>query len=109
MLSQTAEDEAQIAKTINQLEELCINYLELERILERPLTRNYPPVYNYGRMKTEQAAEGLTIAERNRLGLGDSLYASQCIGEILQAIPREITVAAYVVKKEALYVRGGLM
>lgn len=75
-LSQTAEDEAQIARTINQLEELCTNYYELEKILEQPLVRNYPPVYKYGRMKTNQAAEGLAIAERNRLGLGDGPIAS---------------------------------
>lgn len=75
-LSQTAEDEAKIATTINQLEELCTNYYELENILEQPMVRNYPPVYKYGRMRTNQAAEGLAIAERNRLGLGDGPIAS---------------------------------
>lgn len=68
-LSQTASDEE--AQTIGKFEDLCINYYELEQILDRPLVRNYPPVYRYGRMNTEQAAEGLAIAERHRLGLGD--------------------------------------
>jgi Zn-dependent peptidase ImmA (M78 family) len=33
--------------------------------------RNYPPLYQYKGMNIEPAAEGLAIAERHRLGLGD--------------------------------------
>lgn len=67
----TAEDEARIAESISLLEELCRDYLELEQITNKPLVRNYPPVYQYKGRKTEPAAEGLAMAERNRLGLGD--------------------------------------
>lgn len=67
----TAEDDARIQESISQLEELCRNYLELEQIVGDILPRNYPPVYNYKGRETEQAAEGLAIAERLRLGLGD--------------------------------------
>lgn len=34
-----------------------------------------------------------------------ALYASQKMSEVLQSIPRKITVAAYVFDKEALFVR----
>jgi Zn-dependent peptidase ImmA (M78 family)/DNA-binding XRE family transcriptional regulator len=65
------EDEARITESIHRLEELCRNYLELEQITQKPLVRNYPQVYQYKGMKTEPAAEGLAITERNRLGFGD--------------------------------------
>lgn len=71
-LSRTDADEAQVAESIEQLQDLCTNYLELEQILEKPLARNYPPVYRHDGLRTEQAAEGLAIAERNRLGLGEA-------------------------------------
>ncbi len=67
----TAEDEARIAESVSLLEELCRNYLELEQITNKPLVRNYPPIYRYKGRRTESAAEGLAIAERSRLGLGD--------------------------------------
>lgn len=37
-----------------------------------------------------------------------SLYASECMADILRSIPPDITVAAYVANQEALYVRGEL-
>lgn len=65
------EEEVQIRETIDLFVELCTNYLELEQLTNSPLTQNYPPVYNHKGLRTEQAAEGLAIAERNRLGLGE--------------------------------------
>jgi Zn-dependent peptidase ImmA (M78 family)/DNA-binding XRE family transcriptional regulator len=62
---------AAISATVNHLEELSTNYYELEQISQQPLRYNYPPIYQYGRLSTEQAAEALAISERNRLGLGD--------------------------------------
>lgn len=67
---QTQAAETAITATVTHLEELCTNYYELEQISEQPLRYNYPPVYQYGRLPTEQAAEGLAMAERHRLGLG---------------------------------------
>lgn len=64
--------ESAIAQTVTHLEELCTNYYELEQICDQPLRYNYPSLYTYGRLNTEQAAEGLAIAERNRLGLGSA-------------------------------------
>jgi len=64
-------DEQAIAPYIETLEELCRNYLELEEIMEAPLTRKYPPVYEVAGLPLEQAAESVALEERNRLGLGD--------------------------------------
>lgn len=65
------EDEALIAPSINLLEELARNYLELEEIMSAPLVQKYPPEYSVRGLKTEQAAESIALEERNRLGLGD--------------------------------------
>lgn len=65
------EDEAKIVEAIDSLVELCTNYLELEQLTKEPLAQNYPPIYRSTGLRTEQAAEGLAIAERNRLGLGE--------------------------------------
>lgn len=70
-LSRTAADDERVAASIELLQELCVNYLELEQIMNKPLVQNYPPVYRSDGRRIEQAAEGLAIAERNRLGLGD--------------------------------------
>ncbi|KYC38475.1 transcriptional regulator [Scytonema hofmannii PCC 7110] len=61
----------QINPTIQRIEELCRNYLELEKIMDAPLPRNYPQEYDLTNMPIEAAAESIAIAERQRLGLGD--------------------------------------
>ena len=65
------EEEARIDPIIQRLEELCRNYLELERIVDAPLPRNYPQEYDVTGMPIEAAAESIASAERQRLGLGD--------------------------------------
>lgn len=70
-LSRTWEDDKHIVASIELLEELCTNYLALEQLVHNPMLQHYPPVFRYDNRRTEQAAEGLAIAERNRLGLGD--------------------------------------
>lgn len=65
-------EEARIHPIIQRLEELCRNYLELEQIMDAPLPRNYPQEYDVTNMPIEAAAESIAIAERQRLGLGDS-------------------------------------
>jgi Zn-dependent peptidase ImmA (M78 family)/DNA-binding XRE family transcriptional regulator len=67
----TDEEEAQINPIILRLEELCRNYLELEKIMDAPLPRNYPQEYEVTNMPIAAAAESIAIAERQRLGLGD--------------------------------------
>ncbi len=60
-----------IEPVIQNLEELCQNYLELEEILDAPLRHNYPPEYKVEKMPVEVAAESIAVDERQRLGLGD--------------------------------------
>jgi Zn-dependent peptidase ImmA (M78 family)/DNA-binding XRE family transcriptional regulator len=67
----TSADETLITQAIDQLVQLCTNYVELEQMMDRPLAQNYPPIYRHDGLPTDQAAEGLAIAERHRLGLGD--------------------------------------
>lgn len=66
-----AQEEAQINPVIQRFEELCRNYLELEKIMDAPIPRNYPQEYDVTNMPIEAAAESIAIAERQRLGLGD--------------------------------------
>ncbi len=65
------QEEARIDPIIQRLEEVCRNYLELEKIVDAPLPRNYPQEYDVTSMPIEAAAESIAIAERQRLGLGD--------------------------------------
>ncbi len=69
--TRTDEDAIAIITYIDELERLCRNYLELEQITSSPLMRKYPLEYEIAGLRTAQAAEGVAIEERNRLGLGD--------------------------------------
>jgi Zn-dependent peptidase ImmA (M78 family)/DNA-binding XRE family transcriptional regulator len=66
------EDQESIKPVILQLEKLCRNYLELEEMMDAPLPLNYPHEYQVSDMPIEPAAESIAVAERQRLGLGDS-------------------------------------
>ena len=70
-IQRSAEDEAEIMPSVNRLEELSRNYLELEQIENAQIMHRYPPEYDIHGLPVEQAAEGVAIEERNRLGLGD--------------------------------------
>jgi Zn-dependent peptidase ImmA (M78 family)/DNA-binding XRE family transcriptional regulator len=67
----TPEDEKTIEPHIEQLEDYCRDYLELEKLIGTPLVRRYPAEYRVDGLPIEQAAEGIALEERNRLGLGD--------------------------------------
>lgn len=67
----TLEDDEKVVEYINDFEELCRNYLELEKIVQAPFPHRYPPEYQLDGLPIEQAAEGLAQEERNRLGIGD--------------------------------------
>ena len=43
----TAEGDTRINESVDLLEDLCRNYLELEQLTNKPLVRNYPPPYQY--------------------------------------------------------------
>lgn len=68
---QSEEDLEKIADYVANVEHYCQDYLELEELLKMPLARRYPPERSVTGLRTEQAAEGLAIEERQRLGLGD--------------------------------------
>lgn len=72
---QSEDEDLLISPSIAYLEELCRNYLELEGIMDAPLPQNYPQEYELSNMPIEAAAESMAIAERQRLGLGDSPIA----------------------------------
>ena len=67
----TPGDVEQVEGYIEKFEELCRDYLELEQIIDAPLTYKYPPEYKIAGLQVERAAEGVAQEERNRLGLGD--------------------------------------
>jgi Zn-dependent peptidase ImmA (M78 family)/DNA-binding XRE family transcriptional regulator len=67
-----APSEADLLPHIHELERLCDDSLELERLLGAPLPRRDPPVYALEGIDPEQLAEDVATAERNRLGLGDA-------------------------------------
>jgi Zn-dependent peptidase ImmA (M78 family)/DNA-binding XRE family transcriptional regulator len=64
--------DADLVPHIHELERLCDDYLELERLLRAPLLRRDPPAYSIEGIEPEQLAEDVATAERNRLGLGDA-------------------------------------
>lgn len=57
---------------IQELERLCDDSVELERLSGATLVRRYPPVYPLEGIGPEAAAEDIAVTERNRLGLGDA-------------------------------------
>lgn len=69
----TSNEEGQhIRESIEQLVELSTNYYELEQLTDSIRNVYYPRLYRHSSVSgTEQAAESLSISERNRLGLGD--------------------------------------
>lgn len=66
------QQKPEIEPFIFHLEELCQNYLELEKIVDAPLPQNYPAEYKVANMPIKSAAESIAVSERQRLGLGDA-------------------------------------
>lgn len=69
--SLSASDVVGVTEAAESLRRLSENYLELERLVERPLMHNYPAVYAAGAMPPSEAAADIAARERARLGLGD--------------------------------------
>ncbi len=62
-------DDVALRHAIDELEKLCDDYLELERLLDARLARREPEPYTV--QGVEQAAEEVAAAERSRLSMGD--------------------------------------
>lgn len=56
---------------VQELQELCADYLELERLCDAPLTQRYAAAYVVDHLPPEVAGEDVAQRERHRLGLGD--------------------------------------
>lgn len=63
-------DEQELDPHVFELQRLCEDYLELERLREAPLATRTPPPYAIG-PDPERAGEDIAGRERQRLGLGD--------------------------------------
>lgn len=62
----------ELNSAIDQLQQFAENYRELEKLLDAPMTYNYPPeVRLVERVNIIGLAEDIAVSERNRLGLGD--------------------------------------
>ncbi len=55
---------------VRLLERLVANYLEIERLVGKPLVPNYPPEYRVTGKIAAEEAEAVAMAERARLGIG---------------------------------------
>lgn len=65
------KENAEINTFIDEFEQLCRDYLELEELVYGKPWKNYPVEYQITGSNVEQSAESIAIRERNRLGLGD--------------------------------------
>lgn len=65
------DEDSEISKYIDQLEEFSRDYLELEQITNSPLVKKYPNEYTIDGIRVDFAAEDVANQERKRLGLGD--------------------------------------
>lgn len=73
---------ADLTPAATEFQQLCEDYLELERITSSELRRRYPSEREVPRVDVERAAEDLAIEERQRLGLGDGPIAN--LREVLE-------------------------
>lgn len=64
--------DAELLPHIHQLERLCDDYRELERLCGASRARRDPPLYPVEGADPEQVAEDVAGEERKRLGLGDA-------------------------------------
>jgi Zn-dependent peptidase ImmA (M78 family)/DNA-binding XRE family transcriptional regulator len=65
------ENEVIADDVVDEFEELCKDYVELENITNDKLEYRYPAEYKISGSRIEQQAESIAIQERQRLGLGD--------------------------------------
>lgn len=62
----------EIAQKINEFQDLCSDYLYLEQLSNNTPPPIQAPIYALDSAAPERLAEDASIAERNRLGLGDA-------------------------------------
>jgi Zn-dependent peptidase ImmA (M78 family)/DNA-binding XRE family transcriptional regulator len=67
-----AKEDNQLAQSVELLQELADDYVDLERLAGAPLPQRYPPEADISSLAPAAAGESLAASERNRLGLGDA-------------------------------------
>lgn len=68
---ETGKDD-QLTRSVELLQELADDYVELERLAGAPLPQRYPPEADISSLAPAAAGETIAASERNRLGLGDA-------------------------------------
>lgn len=96
--SRTAQDDESVAPYIEEFEELCRDYLELEQITKSPLPHRYPPETPFTRAHLARTAELLAQEERNRLGLGDGP-----VHMIRDVLEQEVGLRVFYIKMPARF------
>jgi Zn-dependent peptidase ImmA (M78 family)/transcriptional regulator with XRE-family HTH domain len=87
-----ASDDTEALAVIPFLQELASRYVELERLLERPLEPAYPRIYRLHHGVLEEQAEDLAAEVRSLLGIGNSP-----IPDVLTLIETELRIRLFVV------------
>ena len=67
-----AKLDRKVEQSIEELQQLCDDYFELERLCKRNVPATNAPVYSVDGMPAARAGEDIAQTERNRLGLGDA-------------------------------------
>lgn len=67
-----AKLDAKVEQKIEELQQLCDDYFELERLRKRIVQAINAPNYSIDGMPAARAGEDIAQTERNRLGLGDA-------------------------------------
>lgn len=99
---------ASLVPVAAEFEQLCEDYLELERLTRSEAIRRYPPERIVPRGEVERAAEDIAIEERHRLSLGDGPIANlretleQDVGIRIFSIPMPSRVDAMFAYSERL-------
>jgi Zn-dependent peptidase ImmA (M78 family)/transcriptional regulator with XRE-family HTH domain len=96
-----SDDDDAINRDIAAFQELCENYLELERLTSSPMTQRYPGEYEINGIDPEHAAEEVAAAERNRLGLGDAP-----IGNIWSVLESDVGLRVFMIEFESRNTAG---
>lgn len=81
---------ADFAQTAFELERLAADYAELEHIVGRRRSRDYPPVCETSGAGPEQIASEIAAAERHRLGLGDGP-----VGTLRERLDTDVGIAVF--------------
>jgi len=67
----TGPIQPKLEQAVDEFQQLCEDYLNLEEICNSPMSRNYPQEYSINGLEVEQLGDDIATSERHRLALGD--------------------------------------